>query len=118
MFPIIYVILGIDMIDPLTEEYKLMNEETTPWISALSSSHRRRNQMEGSLNWTREFGIHNLSAMFLYTQTQGWTNQTLPQGFMGYVGRTTYALKHRYLAEFNFAYNGSDQFEKDRKSVV
>lgn len=101
--------------DPLTEEYKLMNEELTPWISALSSSHRRRNQMEGSLNWTREFGIHNLSAMFLYTQTQGWTNQTLPQGFMGYVGRTTYALKHRYLAEFNFAYNGSDQFEKENR---
>lgn len=101
--------------NPADDTYKLANEELTPWISDLGSSHRRRNQMEGSLNWQREFDAHDVSAMLLYTQTQGWTNQNLPKGFMGYVGRTTYAFKHRYLAEFNFAYNGSDQFEKKNR---
>ncbi|MEX0685106.1 MAG: TonB-dependent receptor [Balneolales bacterium] len=101
--------------NPDTEEYTLMSEETVPWTSGLGNTHRRRNQMEVSLNWMREYGDHDLSAMALYTQTQGYTNHNIPQAFLGYVGRTTYGYRGEYLAEFNFGYNGSDQFEASKR---
>ena len=43
---------------------------------------------------------------------------------MGIAGRFTYAFRDKYFAEFNFGYNGSENFAPgkryglDRKSVV
>ena len=31
------------------------------------------------------------------------------------MGRATYGFKNKYLGEFNFGYNGSDQFEKSHR---
>lgn len=99
--------------DPNTDTYTEITEETPPWISTeAGSGHRRRNQMEIALDYSRTFGQHDVTGLLLYTQTQSFANQNVPNGFLGYVGRTTYAFKQRYLAEFNFGYNGSDQFDK------
>ncbi len=99
--------------DPQTDTYTEITEETPPWISTVDGDgHRRRNQMEVALNYARTFNGHDVTGLLLYTQTQSFANQNVPQGFLGYVGRATYAYKQRYLAEFNFGYNGSDQFDK------
>jgi TonB-linked SusC/RagA family outer membrane protein len=93
--------------------YQLINDETAPWISTeLGKGHRSRSNLEYAIDYTRRFGNHDIGGLLLYTQTQSMQNQVVPVGFVGYVGRATYGYNQRYLAEFNFGYNGSDQFEK------
>jgi len=64
-----------------------------------------------SLNYARSFGVHNVTALALY-QRDKWDKwgADLPFNVIGYVGRVTYDYDNRYLAEFNFGYNGSEQF--------
>lgn len=76
---------------------------------------RLRNNLEFGLNYGRTFNDHEVGAMLIYTQTQFTQNATLPVGFVGVAGRATYDYKQRYLAEINFGYNGSDQFEKGQR---
>jgi TonB-linked SusC/RagA family outer membrane protein len=93
--------------------YQLVTDETAPWISTeQGKGHRRRTNMEYAVDYSRRFGKSDVTGLLLYTQTQSIINQIVPVGFVGYVGRATYGYNQRYLAEFNFGYNGSDQFEK------
>lgn len=68
---------------------------------------------EFSLNYNRTFGDHEVGALALYNIEKkfdpGLANR-LPHGYLGAVGRATYAFKGRYLAEFNVGYNGSENF--------
>src|SRR5690606_1649920 len=59
----------------------------------------------------RSFGKHNLTGMFLF-QRDNWDTfaADLPYNILGLVGRATYNYDDRYLAEFNYGYNGSEQF--------
>lgn len=96
--------------------YTPVTAEVAPWIDKLAGAgHRKRTNMEYSFNYVRKFDDHAVSGMLLYTQTQSTTNAALPQGFLGYVGRGTYAYKNKYLGEVNFGYNGSDQFDKSHR---
>ncbi len=66
---------------------------------------------QASLNYARAFGGHNVTGMVLY-QRDNWDNYgaDLPYNVVGLVGRVTYNYDNRYLAEFNYGYNGSEQF--------
>jgi TonB-linked SusC/RagA family outer membrane protein len=71
--------------------------------------------LQYSLNYARQFGRHELSAMALFQrdnwQNQNWqANTDLPYNMLGLVGRITYGYDSRYLAEVNLGYNGSEQF--------
>lgn len=76
---------------------------------------------EFSLNYSRDFGPHSVSAMLLYNQsdevnTQATTFETsLPYRFMGLAGRSTYSYRDRYFVELNFGYNGSENFAPDNR---
>mgnify|MGYP000862951594 CR=1 FL=1 len=94
----------------------LVQEEAGPTRSDVQGGGARlRNNLELGLNYSRTFSDHNVTGMLVYTQTQFMANSTLPVGFIGYAGRATYEYKQRYLAEANFGYNGSDQFEKGQR---
>src|SRR5690606_27067776 len=41
--------------------------------------------------------------------------ETLPSRNAGISGRFTYGFKDRYLAEFNFGYNGSERFDSNHR---
>lgn len=71
---------------------------------------------QASLNYARSFGVHNITALALY-QRDKWDKWSadLPYNVIGYVGRVTYDYDNRYLAEFNFGYNGSEQFAPDNR---
>lgn len=98
------------------DTYTEVITETAPWIDKLEGDgHSTRTNMEFALNYARNFDQHAVSGMLLYTQTQSTSNANVPKGFLGYVGRATYAFRQRYLGEFNFGYNGSDQFEKSHR---
>lgn len=82
------------------------------------STDRGRNwYLEGSLNYDRKFGKHQVGALILYNQ---WRDQypdpaqfdyvSIPRGYVGLVGRATYNFDNRYMVDFNVGYNGSENF--------
>lgn len=82
-----------------------------------SSTGDRRIYLQAMINYDRTFGNkHNVSAMLLYNQDQYNVNNpsdliaSLPERKQGLAGRLTYSYDYRYLAEFNFGYNGSENF--------
>lgn len=72
--------------------------------------------MQYSLNYSRSFGKHDVSAMVLF-QRDNWDQWggDIPYNLMGLAGRLTYAYDYKYLAEFNAGYNGSEQFAKENR---
>ncbi len=74
--------------------------------------------VEASANYERSFGsAHRVSGMFLYyLRNRDNTHpgydywETFPRKSMGIAGRATYSFKDRYFTEFNFGYNGSENF--------
>ena len=86
----------------------------------LSSSNSGWNTMnlEASINYERVFAsAHRVSGMFLYNMRNRTNNvpgssyiAAFPYKHMGVAGRATYSYKDRYFAEFNFGYNGSENF--------
>ena len=80
---------------------------------------------EFSLNYSRSFGDHDVSALFLYNQSKKYYPETkidgkvfymdIPTAFVGYVGRMTYAYKKRYMVDLNAGYNGSENFAPDKR---
>lgn len=96
------------------------------------------------ISYQREFGKHNVSAIFLYEQTQGKTSAynssrsnfalyDLPEinfgdsstaqnggssghsAYASYIGRADYVYADRYIAEFAFRYDASYLFPKDTR---
>ncbi len=71
--------------------------------------------LEGSLNYTRNFGPHYVDALFLYNQRSYDNGDRLPFRNQGIAGRFSYSFDRRYIAEFNFGYNGSENFAEGRR---
>lgn len=92
--------------------------------AARTNTGDRSFYFQASLNYDRTFGdVHNVSAMFLYNQDQydaaGAVDNdliaTLPKRKMGIAGRISYDYAHRYMAEINMGYNGSENFAKGHR---
>ncbi|MCI1785816.1 MAG: TonB-dependent receptor [Bacteroidales bacterium] len=73
--------------------------------------------LEASLNYERQFAhAHRVSGMFLFSQRNKTNNvpssyiYAFPYKNLGIAGRATYSFKDRYFTEFNFGYNGSENF--------
>lgn len=79
-------------------------------ISSGTDNDWQRIYAEVSLNYSRKFGDHALSALALYNQSQNIERAQVPTGYLGFVGRATYGYKNKYLGEINVGYNGSNQF--------
>lgn len=76
--------------------------------------------MEGAVNYERTFDKkHAVNSMFLYNQrelergSEYWDR--LPYRTQGFAGRFSYTYDTRYVAEFNFGYNGSENFAKGNR---
>lgn len=67
--------------------------------------------MQGSINYARAFGKHDVTGMIL-GQRDTWESQNgeIPFNVLGVAARATYGYDERYLAEVNMGYNGSEQF--------
>ncbi|TDQ11197.1 SusC/RagA family TonB-linked outer membrane protein [Pedobacter metabolipauper] len=76
---------------------------------------------EGSVNYNRTFGKHDITGMVLFNQTDrldgfaGDFISSIPYRYMGLAGRTTYAYDNKYLLEANFGYNGSETFAPQKQ---
>lgn len=76
--------------------------------------------LETNVNYERLFaGKHLIHSMFLYNQRElqrgekDWDK--LPYRTQGLAGRFSYTYDNRYIAEFNFGYNGSENFAKGKR---
>lgn len=75
---------------------------------------------EGSLSYSRVFGMHTVNALLLYNQSKqyyygGSEYIDVPRSYTGLVGRVTYDYANKYLAEFNIGYNGSENFAPGKR---
>ena len=79
--------------------------------------------LQGTLDYARSFGLHNVGATFVYHMKEtrqdkgGSKNQKdlLPYREQGLAGRLTYNFDERYLIEATFGYNGSENFMKGHR---
>ena len=87
----------------------------------LSAKGDRTIYLEAALNYKNTFGRHDVSGMLLFNQSDEIntkaTNveEALPYRFRGLSGRFTYSVDNRYFGEFNFGYNGSENFAPDKR---
>lgn len=97
------------------------NGEEGPMGYSTSYGKNRKMYFSGSLNYNRTFNEkHNISALALYNQNKDWYPANIgmteiPRAYLGMVGRVTYDFGHRYLAEFNIGYNGSENFPEGKR---
>ena len=89
---------------------------------AKSSSGTRTTNFEASALYERTFdNKHAVSAMFLFNMRQHSLNSpasyiyAFPYKNIGIAGRATYSFDSRYFAEFNFGYNGSENFSPKKR---
>ena len=74
--------------------------------------------LEASVLYERQFlSAHRVSGMLLFSMRTEDDNvpgsnylESFPYRNMGLAGRATYSYKDRYFGEFNFGYNGSENF--------
>ena len=94
-------------------------EEAPSYAVPSSGKNGWRNwYMEAGFNWNRSFGNNDLTALVLYNQSKEYYPKTysdIARGYIGFVGRVTYAYDNRYLAEVNFGYNGSENFAPGKR---
>lgn len=86
-----------------------------------SSSGDRRLYIQGTLDYSRQFGDHDVNALFVYNQDQldvnnpGGLMESLSRRKQGIAGRIGYSYKGKYVLEGNFGYNGSENFAKGNR---
>lgn len=66
--------------------------------------------LEANLSYSQTFGKHHVEGLFLYNQRDFQDGSIVPYRRMGIAGRASYTFDGRYIGEFNFGYNGSENF--------
>jgi TonB-linked SusC/RagA family outer membrane protein len=77
----------------------------------------RRLNFYGSLRYKRSIGPHNVSGLFLYSQTSYIQGAIAPHHYRGFTFRATYNYKNKYDVAVSGAYNGSDRFITKRYAL-
>ncbi len=114
---------GLSSYDRLNDTYAIYNlnpDEGTDYLGYSSTLDRPTSNLyfEGALNYNRVFADkHAVGSMLVYqlrnNVSLGATSvqASLPYRNVGLSGRVTYGFDQRYIAEFNFGYNGSERFD-------
>lgn len=102
--------------------YEPWNEGTNYMYLSCSNSSWTTTNLEANVTYEREFNYaHNVSALLLFNARQRYNNvpgkfeQSFAYKNMGLAGRATYSYKDRYFGEFNFGYNGSENFAPGKR---
>lgn len=121
------------LVDPTTQQYNLvaLNDGGTTSIGPVGTEYLgyaegskivdSRFWLESSVNYNHGFKDHTVGGSLIgvisnyETGNSGSVTASLPQRNQTLSGRFTYAYDNRYLAEFNFGYNGSERFAKNNR---
>lgn len=83
--------------------------QSNPW-----SNTTRKEFIELQMDYDRTFGGHQVGGVLKYSQDQT-TDSWINYRHQGLAGRFTYGYKYRYYVDFNFGYNGSENFAKGHR---
>jgi TonB-linked SusC/RagA family outer membrane protein len=121
------------IVDPTTQDYNLtvLNDGSATSIGTVGTEYLgyaegtktvdSRFWLEGSVTYNRTFKKHTVGGNVIAvisnyeTGNAGSVTASLPQRNQTLSGRFTYGFDNRYLAEFNFGYNGSERFAKNNR---
>jgi TonB-linked SusC/RagA family outer membrane protein len=96
-------------------DYTMGNRWTTNGGTVNNNSTQRNLNYQVQLNWGRQFGVHNVTAMGLWGRQEYATGSMIPSYREDWVFRATYDVLGRYFLEYNGAYNGSEKFSQDNR---
>lgn len=71
--------------------------------------------LEGKLMYDQNFGDHYINSMLLYNQREYNDGNAIPFRSQGTAARFSYSYARKYVGEFNFGYNGSENFAKGKR---
>lgn len=94
------------------------NGTETNFAFSQRGTNTRKEFAQFSFDYNRTFGKHTITALALYDQQKFYDPSLLfsiPSGVQSLVGRVTYNFKNKYLAEFNGAYNGTENFAPGKR---
>lgn len=121
------------IVDPTTQDYNLtvLNDGSATSVGTVGTEYLgyaegtktvdSRFWLEGSVTYNRTFKKHTVGGNIIAvisnyeTGNAGSVTASLPQRNQTLSGRFTYGFDNRYLAEFNFGYNGSERFAKNNR---
>ena len=90
--------------------------------ASLTSQNTSRNMYsEASLIYNRQFGDHSFGGLLLYNQGDNLSAAditlygSIPSRKQGLAGRMNYAYQEKYMVEYNFGYNGSENYAKGKR---
>ena len=109
--------------DPVTGEdrYTTIRDESPMGYRTAFNSSNRAFYTDVRLNYNRSFNNHNVSALAMFNRrdyqdiTAGNSTANLPYRRQGWAGRIQYNYKQKYLLDFNFGYNGSENFARGHR---
>lgn len=98
-------------------DYVKWNDGSNYMTLSTGASGTMTTNLEASVNYERKFNyVHQVSGMVLFSMRNKQNNfpgnyiMAFPYRNIGLAGRATYSYKDKYFAEFNFGYNGSENF--------
>ena len=91
-----------------------------------NSEGEKREFFEWELHYSRAFKTHHVGGVLKYTQASKIFTQNIgtdlkngiPYRNQGIAGRFSYNWNYRYFIDFNFGYNGSENFAKGKRMGV
>jgi len=100
-----------------------LNTDGTEYLSYTPGTRvlNTTNYLEAAVNYNHSFQRHSVSGMLIsilrnyLTANATDLQSSLPYRNEGVSGRFTYGFDSRYLAEFNFGYNGSERFAQNNR---
>ena len=116
---------GVTYVATIVDGEEVLRKEGVTWPTPYSESKwgSRNWYAEASFDYARKFGEHNITGLLLYNQSKtyypwdsdGSLYQSIPQGYVGLVGRVTYDYATKYLVDFNIGRNGSENFAPGKR---
>ena len=107
---------GLDLSDPAFDRtYVTEISGSEPTLSYSESTDDDKSwYVEARVDYNRKFaGKHQVTGLFLYNQSRNYYPKTyswLPNGYVGFVWRATYAYADKYMIDLSAGYNGSENF--------
>lgn len=97
-------------------QFILKNDQESLLNITKAISARYTVNLQGRVNYNRQFNLHGVEAMVL-GQRDFWETFAgeIPYNMIGIATRFSYNYDNRYFAEFNMGYNGSEQFSPNNR---
>lgn len=90
--------------------------DQNPRNSVDNKDQTAKTYMQFKIDYNRTFNLlHEVSALFLANRNEKTVGKDPYYRYQGMTGRATYYYNKKYLAEFNFGYNGSENFARGKR---